>query len=772
MQAKPTCFVFLLFLSSAFINPSYAGHFSAGEIYYEWAPIPTDSNRYEVFVHYYRNTSGASIVQNTVSVCIRSSCFTQMTITANKILPPPGLASPNDQNGGWIVQGIDDCADPTDPNYKGLAIHKYSGFVSLPNPCGDIRFKVSAPCCRDLSTNMATNPHFFIEAGLNNTLGPSSSPKITSSPGMGLCIIGPNDSPFKFEQLAVDSDNDSVFMALTQPTGGVLCVDSAPLIPYSAGYSAINPFKGWQPVQINQQTDVLSIYPKQQGNYLMKIKVVNFRFDPLTLSWIDIGFSVREMSIPVTAACVNADRVGFSEIISDSIHSGTWFQTASIDSLKNAYNLSNIYSDTLVSYVGELLNQDCWSKYIRVEFNSPYQKNSIDPTDFRIYGPDSSILPVIGVLDSSTSLLYTDEIYLELLNPLLDSGNYLLQIRPGNDGNTLLGKCGRVVEPYSVSIIPVAACPSPSYNLSKVEVLDDQNIALQWTANAVLNQAAVADIFGGWDVYVRENQAPWALHHSVDSASARSYTLPFNGPYPVDHNQYEFYLDMRYGGKNWGSSNQGVQLLLSLDSIQAGISEDSLIFSWNDYNLIPAADRAYILEYGIYIRPDSIVWQNTSSVQTISNSARLNIVKPIVGSNIIVARLRAINQQNQQANSQSNWIPYSPIGIPVGLTEIKNPKWFVPNLILPNENDGNELFIIAYDEPTEMPDFGLKIFDTSGNLVFKAANYKALNNSSRAWNGHSANGQLMPQGLYIYLIEYQDKSGQKKVHSGRLSIVH
>ena len=154
------------FLLLSFLGKLNASHYSSGEVYYQYSPTPTDTARYEIFVTWYRNTSGADLSFNTQNVCLTSSCYPNITVTINKVFPPPGMGSPNDSYGGWIVRGTSDCADDQDSAYKDLAAHKFSGFVSLPGQCHDFKFKVSAPCCRDVSDNMATSPNMFMEVYL------------------------------------------------------------------------------------------------------------------------------------------------------------------------------------------------------------------------------------------------------------------------------------------------------------------------------------------------------------------------------------------------------------------------------------------------------------------------------------------------------------------------------------------------------------------------------------------------------------------------------
>ena len=758
-------FVFILAIS-LLGNNLYASHYSAGEVYYKWAPTVNDSNRYEVFVNFFRNNFGATISNNTTAVCITSSCFSDTTITLNRILPPLGMASPNDNTGGWIVTGTDDCADPTDPSYRDLSIHKFSGFISLPGVCGDFKFTVQTPCCRDYSTNLASTPNLFMEAHLNNTLGPSSSPEIVSAPGLGFCVQGPGAPPILFEQKAIDLDNDSILYNLTQPESGPTCGPGT-LIAYDSSYTAIQPIPSWIGWTINQNNGVFSLSPRQQGAYVVKIQVENLRFDPITLTWISVGSSVREMMIPVTANCNVTPLQSASLALANGTYNPLNFSSSSMDSIKQAYQFNSIYKDSSQSLVAELPVKSCFSRFVKLEFEKPVKSSSITATDFRLVAPDSTIKPIIRVLDSSASSLFTSEITLELLNPLVRNGNYALQVRNGNDGNTLIGKCGNTFAQFSVILIPVSGCPIPEYDLEQITVVADSNIQVQWKANAALADSALKQHFGAWDLYVSENQGPWVLENSSTQASDSLYKLSFGGAlYQVDHNNYDFFVELRYAGENWGASNYAGQMLLEQVSVQADSLEDFIQLSWNDYEIIPANRRSYLVDYGHFYSVDSVIWQTPT--QTNTNSINLRVFKtPGVGQYAI--RVRAVDGQNEYPFAQSNWIIYNPSTTPIGLDEFSQ-QWIIPNILNPNGNGQNESFIISKGEGPELPDFSLKVYSPSGQLVFEENQYQ--NNASSAWSGTQSNGQLLPQGIYLYLIEFKGNTGEKQQISGRLSLVY
>ncbi|WP_421751185.1 gliding motility-associated C-terminal domain-containing protein [Croceimicrobium sp.] len=752
------------FLLLSFIGNLNASHYSSGEVYYQYSPTPTDTARYEIFVTWYRNTSGADLSFNTQNVCLTSSCYPNITVTINKVFPPPGMASPNDSYGGWIVPGTSDCADDQDSAYKDLAAHKFSGFVSLPGQCHDFKFKVSAPCCRDVSDNMATSPNMFMEVYLNNTLGPSSSPQFTGDPGIGFCVQPIGVPPVNFSQKAIDPDGDSVIYRFAQPLTGNHCDSAGSIIPFAPGFTVNNPIPSNTGIQINQQNGVFSFSPNQQGSYVVKFEVESFRFDTVSLFWVPVGSAVRELQIPVTASCNSPSSQSFGLQLKNGTYTSSLYLNNAMDSIQSAYQLPSLARNSNgPTEIFELLPVGCFSTNLTLEFELPLQKSSISPTDFRLFAPDGSLVPIIAVHDSGAGL-FVDSISLELLNPMVQSGNYLLQFRVGNDGNTLLSKCGYPVDEFVGLFVSIGSCPSPVFELEQVSVLEDEKITLQWSANSALQNSNVQKFFGGWDIFASENQGPWNLIHSLQSPAARSHTIDFNGSnYPVDHNNYEFFIDLRYAGENWGTSRTCESILLEANSSKDTGSNYDLDLTWNDYDCLDPNQRGYLIEYGHFFRVDSVIW--LTSISTNLNQHVLSIPKSH-GTGLYAIRVIAKDPQNQALPSQSNWVIFdtqNPISI-----EENAISWQIPNILNPNGNGQNESFYIQRTSASQQePSFSLKVFNQTGQLVFSDAQYQLRNTPATAWKGGN-----LGTGIYFYEITFTGSANKAQAPiQGKLLLV-
>jgi len=85
-------------------------------------------------------------------------------------------------------------------------------------------------------------------------------------------------------------------------------------------------------------------------------------------------------------------------------------------------------------------------------------------------------------------------------------------------------------------------------------------------------------------------------------------------------------------------------------------------------------------------------------------------------------------------------------------------SFFAPNAFSPNGDGTNDVFHVYAN--VEYTDFELNIYSRNGDHVFQSRNIE------NGWNGRrNGNGELLPQGVYVYTIKYktaQHKSGMEK----------
>lgn len=750
----------------------YATHYSGGEVYYKYIGDSTGvANQYRIFVHWYRNNGlpgqppTANINTLPQDICITSSCGHNINVALPKILATGANASPGDPNGGWVVPGLDECADQTDlTNFKDLSIHKYEGNVILP-PCADYRIAANAPCCRDnIITNLATSPNMYLEVDLNNTRGHNSSPQILAPAGKAFCLTLPGQAPFVFAQGAQETDGDSIVYSFAHPQSSTVDCGPGTNIPLAPGYTVSNPIPSSTGIVIDQQLGTFTFSPSQQGSYVMKIEVKEYRFDSIAIQWLYIGNTVREIQVPVTAGCNPQAQGGPKIEISGTGTSLSNFLNSELDSIKAAYNVAALKgADSLGNGTATITqlpiynNYVCFDSIISLDFDNNVRCSSIDPTDFRLIGPDGITRPIIGFNDNC-SFANTRKIDLILHQPLDVDGNYLLQIRRGNDGNTLTNECGYELTEFYSSLIVVNGCPSPEYQLDGLTVERDLDIRIDWSGNNDLVDANVQNSFNSWNIYRAESgQRPMQLLKVIKDSSARFFVDSFapNGYY-VDNLIYDYAALLVYNGQGREITRTCSNINIKVDSGKTSDSQIALF--WNHYYCMDQAVRGYEVYRGLMdTSTTAIAWQQEGSIIT-DSSVVLN--KPEAdslnqGSYAVKVVARNPNGNARKDSSESNWLYYHLV---FATNEVDDPELpgivLIPNIITPNGDGVNDRFFIqppldglAYEQ------ISLRIFNRHGEKVYENNSFQNINNRTSGWNGVSTNGQALANGVYFYTLQ-------------------
>jgi gliding motility-associated-like protein len=92
----------------------------------------------------------------------------------------------------------------------------------------------------------------------------------------------------------------------------------------------------------------------------------------------------------------------------------------------------------------------------------------------------------------------------------------------------------------------------------------------------------------------------------------------------------------------------------------------------------------------------------------------------------------------------------------VSVFVIADHKLWVPNAFTPNSDGNNDLFQV-FGNYKAMKNFGIKIFDRWGEMVFESESPEFT------WDG-TFKGTLMPPGVYVYVLETGFIDGSDPVH--------
>ena len=87
---------------------------------------------------------------------------------------------------------------------------------------------------------------------------------------------------------------------------------------------------------------------------------------------------------------------------------------------------------------------------------------------------------------------------------------------------------------------------------------------------------------------------------------------------------------------------------------------------------------------------------------------------------------------------------------------------FIPNSFTPNNDGINEFFEPIF--PCEDIDFELRVYNRWGEKIFDNAQTKS------GWNG-GINGYYVPDGIYIYEVEYQQSAVNRSLISGNITLL-
>lgn len=91
----------------------------------------------------------------------------------------------------------------------------------------------------------------------------------------------------------------------------------------------------------------------------------------------------------------------------------------------------------------------------------------------------------------------------------------------------------------------------------------------------------------------------------------------------------------------------------------------------------------------------------------------------------------------------------------------QNFRIFFPNAFTPNEDGKNDSFI---PKGLFINQFKMQIYGQNGELLFKGESLE------ESWDG-TYKGQLMPSGVYVYLVELEDFTGQKFTKRGTFNLI-
>jgi gliding motility-associated-like protein len=300
-------------------NPAKASHFYGADLFYTYVSGTT----YKITLVAYGDCDGSAFPTfstSTPEIEVSSSPFINTTLTLAIQAPTAGVevtpVCPSQLSNTK-------CASPSG-TIPGVTKFVYSANINL-SPASNWIFRFNGVMGFNLQsgrsnamTNIVPGTIMALEATLDNSLAPNSSPAYTTIPTPFFCI----NKPASYNPGAVDADGDSLDFALIDgltPTGNLP-------ISYTSPYTGAAPLSVTTGTfNFSNTTGQLNFTPNNAQRSLVVNKVIEYR------NGVAVGSSMREMTFVVISPCSNNPPGG---TITNQ-NSGTLVDTVTISACKS-----------------------------------------------------------------------------------------------------------------------------------------------------------------------------------------------------------------------------------------------------------------------------------------------------------------------------------------------------------------------------------------------------------------------------------------------------
>ena len=582
---------------------------------------------------------------------------------------------------GGIAPTLFDCVVPSSTT-KTLEIYAYKGVVTLPGNCSNFNFSWNQ-CCRpggidNINTaNGFGSSGFYFDATLNNTKGQNSSPIFVSEPVRAFCV----NNPFNWKQTVIEANGDSIHFSM------IKCREDAYPgndINFDAGWTATQPITSTY-FNINPSTGLIQFLPTMQEIDVASVLVEEYRYDSLYGVWYKIGSASRDMMIQIEAACAPAvmDGVGLD------------------------YDAPGHYIDTATGL--PTVDYDCGDTAITMYFDIMLDCFTISPdgTDFRLTSPTGQPWAIKNIVGNCNVNGETDSLTIILNKPLAVNGKYYLYSKVGNDGNTLFNKCGIGMDEFDTLVLNVENCVDLVMELDNVTIINNNHPQVQWSVDT---NSFFKSQFERYEI-LREDLG-WGSVGNVlnpDKLFYDDYSAN-----DVNGQSYNYKVYMVYNSFNMDTTRDVHSIVL-----QTNGNCDTLCFNWNSYN---GWDSAV---YDIYV-DNGLNWLKLNPTPIVDTVYCGNFDTLPVGFNIF-----KVVTTNGIDTSESNYAICN---------QPEPPVVTVPNVITPNGDGWNDIFMIDYLNQYDIRK--LTIFNRWGTIVYQSDDYQ------NDWDGGD-----VADGVYFYVLE-------------------
>jgi hypothetical protein len=451
----------LLFVFFAGHSSLKATHITGGELTYEYIGNQANPFLYRVTVVQYATDRFSNFpMDNTIQICITSSCFPNQTHT----LPAAtGFTSPGE------VLNTYNCSNVGSQSFPVIRM-VYQADVSLIGKCADYRFQARAQCCR-VDANNVTNilnygpnsePSLFV-AQLNNTSSENNTPTFNAFPQVILCA----GQRANMIQNVAESDGDSLHIEFTNiRSGGSACLSPSGVIEgvFAPGFQTDRPFvtQGSAPIAINQTNGNFSFEAGPIiGLYSYSITVDEYRLHPSGTFHYKVGSATRELMVNFVDC---ADPPILPDFLRRSLPGNPAHFSNAIFTNYRAFMLGYTPKDSIsfaaspTGYAYPMPNVDynCQDSVIELYLRRPIINLTADASQFFIVGPDTQA--VVGEKLYFNHNAFSDTVYLKPSQPIrLNGQHFVVIIR--DSLNPMLTVCGSEFLDTMVYSLRASNCP-------------------------------------------------------------------------------------------------------------------------------------------------------------------------------------------------------------------------------------------------------------------------------------------------------------------------
>jgi len=698
---------------------SQASHIIGGDIQYKYVGDSSGvPNQYRIKLVIYREATGIGMLPTEIVQVASSSCGTSQNVTVNLSVPEFSAA----------LYGAYDCIPQSSAVFTPM-VRIYTGFVILSQQCPDYKMSWD-DCCRPAGITGITGSAgvgFYFEAELNNTLGTNSSPAFLSRPISYVCIGG----YINYLQNATEPNGDSLQYEL------VPARNNGPTnpVPYAATYSFTQPIHTFLigPFMMNQMSGNISFVANTIETSVIAIRVNEYRFDSTFYVWVKVGSSNREIQVTVAGNC------------NTSVNAGVRLDpTAPGVSLDAQGRQTKDY--------------DCLDSTVLLKFTLAIQCQSVSPdgSDFRLTNPNGQPIPIKALIPNCDVNGESTTLLVKLFKPLSMNGSYYLYSKVGNDGNTLLNKCGKDMNEFDTIVLIVDDCVDLAMDLTNVSIDSDEHPHIYWDVDTTTLPRYLFNM--------------WRVHRSADSGV--SYQVAFTttdtnlrdwidlsiDDNMVDTKYYRYFADAIVNGFTQPSTDTVKSILLRGDMTNT----QSIPVAWTSYNAWDSA--MYQVQFGRNVpgtAPGTYLWTDYGAPML---DSFVVVNNPGLAPGQYAVRVRTVRDSlgpdstftvnPMQDTAYSNWIEFGEPVPPIPPIDTV----IVPNVLTPNGDGQNDVFnvrgIMSYTTMRVVT-----VMNRYGKMVYRNENY----DNAQPWEGRDMSGSKLADGVYFYIINLADNPNNARL---------